>query len=179
MRKLSQEQKDLYKKQFIGTMANAQIQKQSIDSEREKLASIIREGGYRRFDENGKELSFAKYKPEDITKARNRLLELEKQSLDLANIIDTARQSYHSMSQINISKPLADWEKEANRLAGDMDALKPKAGDSYEKYMEMLSGNISDLEKKQRRLHLEINIQKNNWHPTIRNLKLPGQYIRL
>lgn len=148
MRKLSQEQKDLYKKQFIGTMANAQIQKQSIDSEREKLASIIREGGYRRFDENGKELSFAKYKPEDITKARNRLLELEKQSLDLANIIDTARQSYHSMSQINISKPLADWEKEANRLAGDMDALKPKAGDSYEKYMEMLSGNISDLEKK-------------------------------
>lgn len=148
MRKLSQEQKDLYKKQFIGTMANAQIQKQSIDSEREKLASIIREGGYRRFDENGKELSFAKYKPEDITKARNRLLELEKQSLDLANIIDTARQSYHSMSQINISKPLADWEKEANRLAGDMDSLKPKAGDSYEKYMEMLSGNISDLEKK-------------------------------
>ena len=148
MRKLSQEQKDLYKKQFIGTMANAQIQKQSIDSEREKLASIIREGGYRRFDENGKELSFVKYKPEDITKARNRLLELEKQSLDLANIIDTARQSYHSMSQINISKPLADWEKEANRLAGDMDALKPKAGDSYEKYMEMLSGNISDLEKK-------------------------------
>lgn len=148
MRKLSQEQKDLYKKQFIGAMANAQIQKQSIDSEREKLASIIREGGYRRFDENGKELSFAKYKPEDITKARNRLLELEKQSLDLANIIDTARQSYHSMSQINISKPLADWEKEANRLAGDMDALKPKAGDSYEKYMEMLSGNISDLEKK-------------------------------
>lgn len=148
MRKLSQEQKDLYKKQFIGTMANAQIQKQSIDSEREKLASIIREGGYRRFDENGKELSFAKYKPEDITKARNRLLELEKQSLGLANIIDTARQSYHSMSQINISKPLADWEKEANRLAGDMDALKPKAGDSYEKYMEMLSGNISDLEKK-------------------------------
>lgn len=148
MRKLSQEQKDLYKKQFIGTMANAQIQKQSIDSEREKLASIIREGGYRRFDENGKELSFAKYKPGDITKARNRLLELEKQSLDLANIIDTARQSYHSMSQINISKPLADWEKEANRLAGDMDALKPKAGDSYEKYMEMLSGNISDLEKK-------------------------------
>lgn len=148
MRKLSQEQKDLYKKQFIGTMANAQIQKQSIDSEREKFASIIREGGYRRFDENGKELSFAKYKPEDITKARNRLLELEKQSLDLANIIDTARQSYHSMSQINISKPLADWEKEANRLAGDMDALKPKAGDSYEKYMEMLSGNISDLEKK-------------------------------
>lgn len=148
MRKLSQEQKDLYKKQFIGTMANAQIQKQSIDSEREKLASIIREGGYRRFDENGKELSFAKYKPEDITKARNRLLELEKQSLDLANIIDTARQSYHSMSQINISKPLADWEKEANRLAGDMDVLKPKEGDSYEKYMEMLSGNISDLEKK-------------------------------
>lgn len=148
MRKLSQEQKDLYKKQFIGTMANAQIQKQSIDSEREKLASIIREGGYRRFDENGKELSFAKYKPEDITKARNRLLELEKQSLDLANIVDTARQSYHSMSQINISKPLADWEKEANRLAGDMDALKPKEGDSYEKYMEMLSGNISDLEKK-------------------------------
>lgn len=148
MRKLSQEQKDLYKKQFIGTMANAQIQKQSIDPEREKLASIIREGGYRRFDENGKELSFAKYKPEDITKARNRLLELEKQSLDLANIIDTARQSYHSMSQINISKPLADWEKEANRLAGDMDALKPKAGDSYGKYMEMLSGNISDLEKK-------------------------------
>jgi hypothetical protein len=148
MRKSSQEQKDLYKKQFIGTMANAQIQKQIIDSEREKLASVIREGGYRRFDENGKELSFAKYKPEDITKARNRLLELEKQSLDLANIIDTARQSYHSMSQINISKPLADWGKEANRLAGDMDALKPKAGDSYEKYMEMLSGNISDLEKK-------------------------------
>lgn len=148
MRKLSQEQKDLYKKQFIGTMANAQIQKQSIDSEREKLASIIREGGYRRFDENGKELSFAKYEPEDITKARNRLLELEKQSLDLANIIDAARQSYHSMSQINISKPLADWEKEANRLAGDMDVLKPKEGDSYEKYMEMLSGNISDLEKK-------------------------------
>ena len=148
MRKLSQEQKDLYKKQFIGTMANAQIQKQSIDSEREKLASIIREWGYRRFDENGKELSFAKYKPEDITKARNRLLELEKQSLDLANIIDAARQSYHSMSQINISKPLADWEKEANRLAGDMDVLKPKEGDSYEKYMEMLSGNISDLEKK-------------------------------
>ena len=148
MRKLSQEQKDLYKKQFIGTMANAQIQKQSIDSEREKLASIIREGGYRRFDENGKELSFAKYKPEDITKARNRLLKLEKQSLDLANIIDAARQSYHSMSQINISKPLADWEKEANRLAGDMDVLKPKEGDSYEKYMEMLSGNISDLEKK-------------------------------
>ena len=30
MRKLSQEQKDLYKKQFIGTMANAQIQRQSI-----------------------------------------------------------------------------------------------------------------------------------------------------
>jgi hypothetical protein len=148
MRKLSQEQKALYKKQFIGTMANAQIQKQSIDSEREKLASIIREGGYRRFDENGKELSFAKYKPEDITKARNRLLELEKQSLDLANIIDTARQSYHSMNQINISKPLADWEKEANRLASDMDVLKPKEGDSYEKYMEMLSGNISDLEKK-------------------------------
>lgn len=148
MRKLSQEQKDLYKKQFIGTMANAQIQKQSIDSEREKLASIIREGGYRRFDENGKELSFAKYKPEDITKARNRLLELEKQSLDLANIIDAARQSYHSMSQINISKPLADWKKEANKLAGDMDVLKPKEGDSYEKYMEMLSGNISDLEKK-------------------------------
>lgn len=148
MRKLSQEQKDLYKKQFIGTMESAQIQKQSIDSEREKLASIIREGGYRRFDENGKELSFAKYKPEDITKARNRLLELEKQSLDLANIIDAARQSYHSMSQINISKPLADWEKEANRLAGDMDVLKPKEGDSYEKYMEMLSGNISDLEKK-------------------------------
>ena len=148
MRKLSQEQKDLYKKQFIGTMANAQIQKQSIDSERERLAGIIREGGYRRFDENGRELSFAKYKPEDITKARNRLLELEKQSLDLANIIDTARQSYHSMSQINISKPLTDWEKEANKLAGDMDALKPKEGDSYEKYMEMLSGNISDLEKK-------------------------------
>lgn len=148
MRKLSQEQKDLYKKQFIGTMESAQIQKQSIDSEREKLASIIREGGYRRFDENGKELSFAKYKPEDITKARNRLLELEKQSLDLANIIDAARQSYNSMSQINISKPLADWEKEANRLAGDMDVLKPKEGDSYEKYMEMLSGNISDLEKK-------------------------------
>ena len=148
MRKLSQEQKDLYKKQFIGTMANAQIQKQSIDSERERLAGIIREGGYRRFDENGRELSFAKYKPEDITKARNRLLELEKQSLDLANIIDTARQSYHSMSQINISKPLTDWEKEANKLAGDMDVLKPKEGDSYEKYMEMLSGNISDLEKK-------------------------------
>lgn len=148
MRKLSQEQKDLYKKQFIGTMANAQIQKQSIDSERERLAGIIREGGYRRFDENGRELSFDKYKPEDITKARNRLLELEKQSLDLANIIDTARQSYHSMSQINISKPLTDWEKEANKLAGDMDALKPKEGDSYEKYMEMLSVNISDLEKK-------------------------------
>lgn len=148
MRKLSQEQKDLYKKQFIGTMANAQIQKQSIDSERERLAGIIREGGYRRFDENGRELSFAKYKPEDITKARNRLLELEKQSMDLANIIDTARQSYHSMSQINISKPLTDWEKEANKLAGDMDALKPKEGDSYEKYMEMLSVNISDLEKK-------------------------------
>lgn len=148
MRKLSQEQKDLYKKQFIGTMANAQIQRQSIDSERERLAGIIREGGYRRFDENGRELSFAKYKPEDITKARNRLLELEKQSLDLANIIDTARQSYHSMSQINISKPLTDWEKEANKLAGDMDALKPKEGDSYEKYMEMLSVNISDLEKK-------------------------------
>lgn len=148
MRKLSQEQKDLYKKLFIGTMANAQIQKQSIDSERERLAGIIREGGYRRFDESGRELSFAKYKPEDITKARNRLLELEKQSLDLANIIDTARQSYHSMSQINISKPLTDWEKEANKLAGDMDALKPKEGDSYEKYMEMLSVNISDLEKK-------------------------------
>lgn len=148
MRKLSQEQKDLYKKQFIGTMANAQIQRQSIDSERERLAGIIREGGYRRFDENGRELSFAKYKPEDITKARNRLLELEKQSLDLANIIDTARQSYHSMSQINISKPLTDWEKKANKLAGDMDALKPKEGDSYEKYMEMLSVNISDLEKK-------------------------------
>lgn len=148
MRKLSQEQKDLYKKQFIGTMANAQIQRQSIDSERERLAGIIREGGYRRFDENGRELSFAKYKPEDITKARNRLLELEKQSLDLANIIDTARQAYHSMSQINISKPLTDWEKEANKLAGDMDALKPKEGDSYEKYMEMLSVNISDLEKK-------------------------------
>nr|DAJ36664.1 MAG TPA: tail tape measure protein [Caudoviricetes sp.] len=148
MRKLSQEQKDLYKKQFIGTMANAQIQKQSIDSERERLASIIREGGYRRFDENGRELSFAKYKPEDITKARNRLLELEKQSLDLANIIDTARQSYHSMNQINISKPLTDWEKEANKLAGDMDALKPKEGTSYEEYMDMLSGNISDLEKK-------------------------------
>lgn len=145
MRKLSQEQKDLYKKQFIGTMANAQIQRQSIDSERERLAGIIREGGYRRFDENG---SFAKYKPEDITKARNRLLELEKQSMDLANIIDTAKQSYHSMSQINISKPLTDWEKEANKLAGDMDALKPKEGDSYEKYMEMLSVNISDLEKK-------------------------------
>lgn len=143
MRKLSQEQKDLYKKQFIGTMANAQIQKQSIDSERERLASIIREGGYRRFDENG-----SKYKPEDITKARNRLLELEKQSLDLANIIDTARQSYHSMNQINISKPLTDWEKEANKLAGDMDALKPKEGTSYEEYMDMLSGNISDLEKK-------------------------------
>ena len=148
MRKLSQEQKDLYKKQFIGTMANAQIQKQSIDSERERLASIIREGGYRRFDENGRELSFAKYKPEDITKARNRLLELEKQSLDLANIIDTARQSYHSMNKIDISKPLADWEKEANKLAGDMDALKPKEGTSYEEYMEMLSDNISDLEKK-------------------------------
>lgn len=148
MRKLSQEQKDLYKKQFIGTMANAQIQKQSIDSERERLAGIIREGGYRRFDENGRELSFAKYKPEDITKARNRLLELEKQSLDLANIIDTARQSYHSMNKIDISKPLADWEKEANKLAGDMDALKPKEGTSYEEYMEMLSGNISDLEKK-------------------------------
>jgi uncharacterized protein YukE len=148
MRKLSQEQKDLYKKQFIGTMANAQIQKQSIDSERERLAGIIREGGYRRFDENGRELSFAKYKPEDITKAINRLLELEKQSLDLANIIDTARQSYHSMSQINISKPLTDWEKEANKLAGDMDALKPKEGTSYEEYMDMLSGNISDLEKK-------------------------------
>lgn len=144
MRKLSQEQKDLYKKQFIGTMANAQIQKQSIDSERERLAGIIREGGYRRFDENGRELSFA----EDITKARNRLLELEKQSLDLANIIDTARQSYHSMNQINISKPLTDWEKEANKLAGDMDALKPKEGTSYEEYMDMLSGNISDLEKK-------------------------------
>lgn len=148
MRKLSQEQKDLYKKQFIGTMANAQIQRQSIDSERERLAGIIREGGYRRFDENGRELSFAKYKPEDITKARNRLLELEKQSMDLANIIDTAKQSYHSMSQINISKPLTDWEKEANKLSGDMDALKPKEGDSYEKYMEMLSVNISDLEKK-------------------------------
>lgn len=148
MRKLSQEQKDLYKKQFIGTMANAQIQKQSIDSERERLAGIIREGGYRRFDENGRELSFAKYKPEDITKARNRLLELEKQSMDLANIIDTARQSYHSMNQINISKPLTDWEKEANKLAGDMDALKPKEGTSYEEYMDMLSGNISDLEKK-------------------------------
>lgn len=148
MRKLSQEQKDLYKKQFIGTMENAQIQRQSIDFERERLAGIIREGGYRRFDENGRELSFAKYKPEDITKARNRLLELEKQSMDLANIIDTARQSYHSMSQINISKPLTDWEKEANKLAGDMDALKPKEGDSYEKYMEMLSVNISDLEKK-------------------------------
>lgn len=38
--------------------------------------------------------------------------------------------------------------KEANKLAGDMDALKPKEGDSYEKYMEMLSVNISDLEKK-------------------------------
>lgn len=148
MRKLSQEQKNLYKKQFIGTMANAQIQKQSIDSERERLAGIIREGGYRRFDENGRELSFAKYKPEDITKARNRLLELEKQSLDLANIIDTARQSYHSMNKIDISKPLDDWEKEANKLAGDMDAIKPKEGTSYEEYMEMLSGNISDLEKK-------------------------------
>ena len=148
MRKLSQEQKDLYKKQFIGTMANAQIQKQSIDSERERLASSIREGGYRRFDENGRELSFAKHKPEDITKARNRLLELEKQSLDLANIIDTARQSYHSMNKIDISKPLADWEKEANKLAGDMDALKPKEGTSYEEYMDMLSSNISDLEKK-------------------------------
>ncbi len=148
MRKLSQEQKDLYKKQFIGTMANAQIQKQSIDSERERLAGIIREGGYRRFDENGRELSFAKYKPEDITKARNRLLELEKQSLDLANIIDTAKQSYHSMNKIDISKPLADWGKEANKLAGDMDALKPKEGTSYEEYMDMLSSNISDLEKK-------------------------------
>ena len=148
MRKLSQEQKDLYKKQFIGTMANAQIQKQSIDSERERLASIIREGGYRRFDKNGRELFFAKYKPEDITKARNRLLELEKQSLDLANIIDTARQSYHSMNKIDISKPLADWEKEANKLAGDMDALKPKEGTSYEEYMDMLSSNISNLEKK-------------------------------
>lgn len=148
MRKLSQEQKDLYKKQFIGTMANAQIQRQSIDFERKRLAGIIREGGYRRFDENGRELSFAKYKPEDITKARNRLLELEKQSMDLANIIDTARQSYHSMNQINISKPLTDWEKEANKLAGDMDALKPKEGTSYEEYMDMLSGNISDLEKK-------------------------------
>lgn len=148
MRKLSQEQKDLYKKQFIGTMANAQIQKQSIDSERERLAGIIREGGYRRFDENGRELSFAKYKPEDITKARNRLLELEKQSLDLANIIDTAKQSYHSMNKIDISKPLADWEKEANKLAGDMDALKPKEGTSYEEYMDMLSSNISDLKKK-------------------------------
>lgn len=145
MRKLSQEQKDLYKKQFIGTMASAQIQKQSIDSERGRLASIIREGGYRRFDKNGRELFFAKYKPKDITKARNRLLELEKQSLDLANIIDTARQSYHS---IDISKPLADWEKEANKLAGDMDALKPKEGTSYEEYMDMLSSNISDLEKK-------------------------------
>lgn len=148
MRKLSQEQKDLYEKQFIGTMASAQIQKQSIDSERERLASIIREGGYRRFDKNGRELSFAKYKPEDITKARNRLLELEKQSLDLANIIDTARQSYYSMNKIDISKPLADWEKEANKLAGDMDALKPKEGTSYEEYMDMLSSNISDLEKK-------------------------------
>lgn len=29
-----------------------------------------------------------------------------------------------------------------------MDALKPKEGTSYEEYMEMLSGNISDLEKK-------------------------------
>ena len=148
MRKLSQEQKDLYKKQFIGTMASAQIQKQSIDSERERLASIIREGGYRRFDKNGRELFFAKYKPKDITKARNRLLELEKQSLDLANIIDTARQSYHSMNKIDISKPLADWEKEANKLAGDMDALKPKEGTSYEEYMDMLSSNISGLEKK-------------------------------
>ena len=53
MRKLSQEQKELYKKQFIGTMANAQIQKQSVDVERERLAGIIREGGYRRFDETG------------------------------------------------------------------------------------------------------------------------------
>lgn len=148
MRKLSQEQKDLYEKQFIGTMASAQIQKQSIDSERERLASIIREGGYRKFDKNGRELFYAKYKPKDITKARNRLLELEKQSLDLANIIDTARQSYHSMNKIDISKPLADWEKEANKLAGDMDALKPKEGTSYEEYMDMLSSNISGLEKK-------------------------------
>lgn len=130
MRKLSQEQKELYKKQFIGTMANAQIQKQSVDVERERLAGIIREGGYRRFDETGRELSFAKYKPEDITKARNRLLELEKQSLDLANIIDTARQSYHSMSQIDISKPLTDWEKEANLLAGDLNVIKPNLNNS-------------------------------------------------
>lgn len=148
MRKLSQEQKELYKKQFIGTMANAQIQKQSVDVERERLAGIIREGGYRRFDETGRELSFAKYKPEDITKARNRLLELEKQSLDLANIIDTARQSYHSMSQIDISKPLTDWEKEANLLAGDLNVIKPKEGESYEEYMSRLSTNISDLKNK-------------------------------
>lgn len=148
MRKLSQEQKELYKKQFIGTMANAQIQKQSVDVERERLAGIIREGGYRRFDETGRELSFAKYKPEDITKARNRLLELEKQSLDLANIIDTARQSYHSMSQIDISKPLTDWEKEANLLAGDLNVIKPKESESYEEYMSRLSTNISDLKKK-------------------------------
>lgn len=148
MQKLSQEQKELYKKQFIGTMANAQIQKQSVDVERERLAGIIREGGYRRFDETGRELSFAKYKPEDITKARNRLLELEKQSLDLANIIDTARQSYHSMSQIDISKPLTDWEKEANLLAGDLNVIKPKESESYEEYMSRLSTNISDLKKK-------------------------------
>lgn len=148
MRKLSQEQKELYKKQFIGTMANAQIQKQSVDVERERLAGIIREGGYRRFDETGRELSFAKYKPEDITKARNRLLELEKQSLDLANIIDTVRQSYHSMSQIDISKPLTDWEKEANLLAGDLNVIKPKESESYEEYMSRLSTNISDLKKK-------------------------------
>lgn len=148
MRKLSQEQKELYKKQFIGTMANAQIQKQSVDVERERLAGIIREGGYRRFDETGRELSFAKYKPEDITKARNRLLELEKQSLDLANIIDTVRQSYHSMSQIDISKPLTDWEKKANLLAGDLNVIKPKESESYEEYMSRLSTNISDLKKK-------------------------------
>lgn len=148
MRKLSQEQKELYKKQFIGTMANAQIQKQSVDVERERLAGIIREGGYRRFDKTGRELSFAKYKPEAITKARNRLLELEEQSLDLANIIDTARQSYHSMSQIDISKPLTDWEKEANLLAGDLNVIKPKESESYEEYMSRLSTNISDLKKK-------------------------------
>jgi len=129
-------------------MANAQIQKQSVDVERERLAGIIREGGYRRFDKTGRELSFAKYKPEGITKARNRLLELEKQSLDLANIIDTARQSYHSMSQIDISKPLTDWEKEANLLAGDLNVIKPKESESYEEYMSRLSTNISDLKKK-------------------------------